>query len=510
MIIQRQDPIPSPPETAVPAQPPPATFREPPLCVDLDGTLIAGDLLWESLIALMRSQPWLLLLLPWWLLRGRAYLKEQLASRVQLDAGSLPYRQEVLALLRREKAANRYLVLATASNVRLARAVADHLDLFDEVLASDTARNLKGRNKLKALQEQFGQVGFDYIGDARADLPLWEASRKAYLIQPSRRLLRQAQARCTPNLIETPRPRPIRAAVKLMRPHQWAKNLLLFVALIGAHMVSQGPRLLACCLAFLAFSACASAIYILNDLTDLEADRRHPTKCRRPLASGALSIPTGLVLLGLLLGGSFTLSLAALPLLFTGSMVLYLILTTWYSLHLKREPIVDVFVLAGLYTLRIVAGGLAATVPVSGWLLAFAIFFFISLALAKRYAELARAAEENSEGLQRRGYLVEDLGLIRSLGPASGYMAILTMCLYINAPETRQLYSSPQLLWGVCLVLFYWITRVWFLAQRRLLHEDPVIFAIKDPTSYFCGAVVAAVLLIASAGMWGHVSNVPR
>jgi len=498
MIIQRQDSIESRPETAVSA-PPPISFREPPLCVDLDGTLIAGDLVWESLIALMRTRPWLLLLLPWWLLRGRAYLKDQLASRVQLDPGSLPYRAEVLALLRREKAANRYLVLATASNIRLARAVADHLELFDEVLGSDAGRNLKGRRKLQALQEQFGQVGFDYIGDARADLPLWEAARKAYLVQPSARLLRKARTRCTPNLIEAPQPGLARSVLKLLRPHQWAKNLLLFVALIGAHMLKDGPRLLACCLAFAAFSACASAIYILNDLTDLEADRRHPTKCRRPLASGALSIPQGLVLFSVLLAGSFLLALTTLPLLFTGSMVLYLLLTTWYSLHLKREPIVDVFVLAGLYTLRIVAGGLAATVPVSGWLLAFAIFFFISLALAKRYAELARAAEENSEGLHRRGYLVEDLGLIRSLGPASGYMAILTMCLYINAPETRQLYSTPQLLWGVCLVLFYWITRVWFLAQRRLLHEDPVTFAIKDPISYICGAVVAGVLLIAAA-----------
>ncbi len=252
-------------------------------------------------------------------------------------------------------------------------------------------------------------------------------------------------------------------------------------------------------LAFVAFSLCASAVYVLNDLTDLEADRQHPTKRYRPLASGAVSIQAGLTLFVLLLACSLSLSLGLLPLAFSGLLLLYLLLTTAYSLHLKREPVLDIFVLAGLYTARIVVGGVVASVPVSNWLMAFSIFFFLSLALAKRYAELARAAAEQARDVPRRGYLVEDLGLIQSMGPACGFMAVLTLCLYINNPDVLRLYNSPHLLWLICLILFYWITRIWFLARRRVLSEDPVIFAIKDPVSYLAGGGMLGILLLASS-----------
>jgi 4-hydroxybenzoate polyprenyltransferase/phosphoserine phosphatase len=473
-----------------------AGIPAPPLCVDLDGTLIAGDLLWESVIALMRTAPWLLLLLPVWLCRGKAYLKDQLARRVSLDPAALPYRAEVLDLLRREKEAGRMLVLATASHERLAQAVADHLGLFDVVLASRADRNLRGDRKRQALEDLFGTGGFDYVGDSTADLPVWAGARQAYVVSPSQRLREQARAHGAPVEIAAARPCRFHACLKLLRPHQWAKNLLVFVPLLGAHRLGDWAALLDAGLAFVAFCLCASAIYAVNDLADLEADRKHVRKRRRPLASGAVSIPAGLALAAALLAGSFALAVAALPLVFTAILAGYLAITTWYSFQLKRLPVIDVFALAGLYTIRIIAGGLACSIPVTGWLLGFSTFFFISLALAKRYAELSRMA--SGTRMHGRGYQAEDVALIRSIGPATGYVAILTLCLYANAQETLRLYSSPNLLWVACFVLCFWITRVWFLAQRQQLDEDPVVFAIKDGPSYVCGAVIAVVLVLAA------------
>jgi 4-hydroxybenzoate polyprenyltransferase/phosphoserine phosphatase len=471
---------------------------EPPLCVDLDGTLIAGDLLWESVVRLARRSPLSLLLLPLWLLRGKAHLKAQLARRVTLDPRTLPYRDEVLAFLRAERAAGRSLVLATASNERLAVAVAGHLGLFDEVLASDERTNLKGRQKLTALEEQFGPAGFDYVGDSAADLPVWAGARHGYVVHPSRRLLAKADAANPLRTVAAPPGGALRAAVRLLRPHQWSKNLLLFVPLVLSHHLGEGARVLASLLAFAAFCCTASAGYVLNDLLDLEADRRHPAKRSRPLAAGTLSIPAGVVLGTLLSLAGLGLALA-LSGGFAGILLLYAGLTVTYSLHLKREPLLDVFLLAGLYTIRILAGGLAIGVAISGWLLAFSIFFFFSLAVAKRYAELLRVSGEQGERLDGRGYRVEDGALLQSVGPASGYLAVLTFGLYINAPDVLRFYTRPGMLWAVCLVLFYWITRVWFLAQRRELNEDPVSFAVRDRVSYLCGAVALVVLLAASA-----------
>lgn len=480
------------------SRPTEAGATEPPLCVDLDGTLICGDLLYESVFALMRQNFLFLFLLPLWLLRGKAHLKEQIATRVQFDAETLPYRAEVIAFLQQEKKAGRYLVLATASHLHLAQRVADHLELFDEIIATEAGSNLLGHAKLVVLQQRFDHTGFDYIGDSHNDLPLWEKARKAYLVQPSARLLKKTNGRCTPAQVFQSKQTKLRSLLRLLRPHQWSKNLLLFVPLVLAHQVNNVQALFDVFLGFVAFCACASSVYILNDLLDLQADRRHPHKKRRPLASGAVSIPAGIALcVGLLLGG-LGLTLAIHPPLVTGILLVYLLVSTAYSFHLKRQPMVDVFVLAGLYAVRILAGGLAGAVPVTGWLIAFSLFFFISLALVKRYAELARIALENTEKLEHRGYHIEDLGLIQSIGPACGYMAVLTMCLYINTAEVSRLYHEPQLLWIICFVLFFWITRVWFLARRRQLNEDPVVFATTDPFSYLAGVTVLATLFFAT------------
>ena len=286
--------------------------------------------------------------------------------------------------------------------------------------------------------------------------------------------------------------------MRLLRPHQWVKNVLVFVPLVLAHAVTDLHRLGAVLVAFVTFCFCASAVYVLNDLFDLEADRQHPTKRRRPLAAGALPIPVGLGLSLALVLASFGLSLAVLPPVFAGMLALYLVLTTAYSLYFKRVPLTDIFFLAGLYAHRIFAGSLAADVPTSHWLIAFSIFFFVSLALAKRYAELARAALERQEGLAHRGYRVEDLGLIQTLGPVSGCLAVLTFCLYINAPNVLMRYQTPNLLWVIGLVLFYWIARVWLLAGRRVLNEDPIIFAVRDPVSYLAGVTALTVMVLAA------------
>jgi 4-hydroxybenzoate polyprenyltransferase/phosphoserine phosphatase len=474
------------------------TKAEPPLCVDLDGTLIAGDLLYESVFALLRQNFLYVFLLPFWLLRGKAHLKEQVAKRVRLDVECLPYHAEVIMFLRQEKESGRYLVLATASHVHLARRVADHLELFDEIIATDAGNNLIGHAKLAVLQQRFDHTGFDYVGDSHHDLPLWQNARRAYLVQPSRRLLKKSRSCCTPAQVFHKRQSGLRAALRLLRPHQWAKNLLLFVPLALAHQLSNWSALLDVCLGFAAFSVCASSVYILNDLLDLPADRRHPHKSARPLASGAVSIPFGIVLFLVLLVSGLALTMLVHPPAFTVILLLYLLVTTAYSFYLKRQPMVDVFVLAGLYTVRILAGGIAADVIVTGWLIAFSLFFFISLALVKRYAELARLAVEQGGKLEHRGYHIEDLGLIQSIGPASGYMAVLTLCLYINAPDVRNLYHSPQYLWTICFVMFFWITRVWFLARRRQLNEDPVIFATTDLLSYVSGLAIVVALWLAT------------
>ncbi len=472
--------------------------NQTPLCVDLDGTLIAGDLLLESLFALLRQNILYLFLFPFWLIKGKAYFKEQIASRVELDPVALPYRENVLKFLRQEKANGRFLVLATASHKKLALQVADHLRLFEEVLASEGNVNLKGETKLKFLEERFSHTGFDYIGDSWADLPLWEKAKNAYLVEPSDRLLKKTESYCHPKQVFRTNQRKTKPMMKLMRPHQWVKNLLLFAPIVLAHQVSNLQLLATVGMAFFAFSFCASAVYILNDLMDLQSDRHHPWKKRRPLASGAVSIPHAIILFfGLIITGiGFTLIFH--PLEFTAMILVYLLVTSAYSFYLKRQPIVDVFVLAGLYTLRILSGGVAAGIAVTPWLIAFSMFFFISLALVKRYSELARAEEENSTKLSHRGYQIEDMALILAVGPASGFMAVITMCLYMNAKDVLILYHSPMLLWIISFILFFWITRVWFLARRRLLDEDPVVFATKDPVSYLSGIAVLAVLFFAA------------
>jgi 4-hydroxybenzoate polyprenyltransferase len=470
-----------------------------PLCVDLDGSLIATDTLWESLMLLVKSHPAALLQFPLWLSKGKAALKQEIASRVIPDAALLPYRPEVLSFVREHREAGRRVVLATAADQRIAQSVASHLGLFDEVLASDGKTNLSGQTKLNAIVKLSGSGEFDYIGDSHADMPLWKAAKRAYVV--GSQMKRRAGAVCEPLEI-TPDPTAKtpslgKAIYKAIRPRQWTKNVLLAVPLVAAHRLSDLHAVLMLAIAIVSFSAAASFVYIMNDLLDIEADRIHPTKRRRPFASGALPVRTGVMLLPVLLVIAFGLA-AVVGLKMSAMLVGYVLLSSAYSLYLKRKVIVDVFCLVALYIHRILTGGIAVGVRPSPWLLAFSMFLFISLAFAKRYTELRIHRSRSVGGSKGRGYLVGDLEMIRSMGPSSGYLAVLVLCLYINSDAVLKLYHQPQLLWFVCPVLLFSITRLWFLAERSEMLDDPVHFATHDRVSLLAGVIIALTVAAAS------------
>ncbi|MGE3819425.1 MAG: UbiA family prenyltransferase [Isosphaeraceae bacterium] len=475
--------------------------------VDLDGSLIATDLLFELLFSLLRRSPWCLALVPFWLLRGRAGLKAEVARRVMPEPEELPYNKALLELLGRRRAEGARLILATASPRPWAEAVAGHLGLFEAVLATEPGRNLKGPGKLSAIRaycQAIGEDRFDYVGDAEADLPIWREAETAYVVGggDGHGLTRRVKALGSSPTVHPvgPTARVARSALRALRPHQWAKNALIFVPLLTSQHLADPLALVSATAAFVAFSLCASAIYVVNDLVDLASDRAHPEKRGRPFASGALPLASGPPMaLGLLLG-SFGLAAATLPAEFLVVLAGYLLLTTLYSLVIKSRLMVDVLALALLYSVRIFAGGIATAIPISEWLIGFSTFFFLSLAFVKRYTELHRAIESGKlEKLRGRGYRPSDIGLVETLGATSGYLAVLVLALYIQSEAVRPLYRSPNWLWGICLVLVYWISRVWFLAKRGELPGDPVSFALRDRHSLASGAIVALCL---AAGAW--------
>jgi 4-hydroxybenzoate polyprenyltransferase len=471
-----------------------------PLYVDMDGTLLATDALWELFVRLVKTKPVLLLQAPLWLMRGKAYFKRQLASHVSLNPALLPYHEPVIAFLTHERQEGREIILATASDEQVAGSVARHVGLFSAVLASDGTVNLGGHAKLSAIQQHANGAAFDYMGNSPADLAIWQQASRAILVQPARRTLRKARQTSSIEAVLCPRPPFLSVFLRTLRVHQWSKNALLLVPLLLAHKVSDPARLISAMVAFVAFSLAASGVYIVNDLLDLENDRQHPTKRSRPLAAGLLPIPFALVTAALAIALSFGIAGVLLPRLFVGMLFLYQVTTMAYSFALKRIAVLDVFVLAGLYTMRVLAGAVAVDVPASPWFLAFSTFLFLSLALVKRFAEL-RLAEQSggTEGfLAARGYQHGDLDLLNSVGTASGYVAVAVFALYINSSDVHVLYRQPAVLWLIAPLILYWITRVWLLAHRGQMHSDPVVFAFTDRTSYVLAALVAMLLTIAS------------
>ena len=469
-----------------------------PLCVDMDGTLIATDVLWESIMLLARARPARLLLLPFWLLNGKAGLKRRLAGEVIPDPKTLPYRPEVMELLMAERRSGRTLVLATASDSAIAHQVAEHLGIFSAVLASDGETNLSGARKAEALRAHADDGVFDYIGNSMDDLPVWRAAEGAILVDPPAGVLRAANREASVQQVVRSRKSQAYGLFKALRVHQWVKNLLLFTPLLVGHKIDDPSAVLSALFAFVAFSLCASAVYILNDLIDLEADRQHPRKRNRPFASGVLQIPTGLALVPVLLISAFATALTQVGATFTLVLASYLVLTTIYSTYVKRVVILDVFLLAGLYTLRVFAGGVATGISISPWLAGFSMFFFTSLAFLKRYSELRLLQDQQQTKSVRRDYGVMDMDLLRSIGPSSGYVSVLVLALYTNSAEVLELYARPAALWLIMPVLLYWITRVWFLAHRGEMTDDPIVFTAKDPASYAAGLAVAIVMLVAT------------
>ncbi|MGY3642447.1 MULTISPECIES: UbiA family prenyltransferase [Pseudomonas] len=475
------------------------TSNAPPLVVDLDGTLLRSDLLLETGIAFLRSNP-LQLLKPFiWLLKGKASLKEGLAKDSHVDVTVLPYDPAVITLIEQARASGRSIVLATASHISLANRVADHLQIFDKVVATNGSLNLSSHLKRDVLVEQYGNEGFDYIGNSLDDIVVWASARKAYVVNPERGVEKRAAAQGNvEEIIRSNTTRP-KDWIKALRLHQWMKNILIFVPLLTAHLLTNIPFVLQGLLAFLFFGLCASSVYLLNDLLDLNDDRHHKSKRNRPFASGKLSIRVGLLAFPSLLGIAFIGSAVLLPWEFTATLIGYYILTLAYSLSMKRKMVVDVISLALLYTIRIIAGACALNLELTFWILAFSMFMFLSLALVKRYAELREAKHSGrTEKTRGRGYYPDDLEMISSLGAASGYLAVMVLAMYIHDPATTRLYSHPQIIWLACPILLFWISRIWMLTHRGKMHDDPVMFAVSDRTSIVAGLLMGLVFWVAA------------
>jgi 4-hydroxybenzoate polyprenyltransferase len=470
--------------------------KAPPLCVDVDGTLIKSDTLLDAMLTLFRRSPVTALLSTLSLLKGKAVFKAEIARHITLDPVTLPYNRPLLNHLRAEHAAGREIYLATAANEKQARGIADHLGIITGVFASGESVNLRQGAKLDELQRQFPE-GFDYVGNATPDIPVLAKARTGMLANPSPGLAARLKLqRVEIHKTFEDRAPWLKTLVRLTRVRQWPKNFLIFLPLILAHMVTDRHKLLATFVGFLSFSLIASTAYILNDMLDVEADRNHPKKRERPFAAGDISPQAGIVLMLILVGLAGALAWT-LPLQFAFWLSAYFVTTISYSIVLKKIALLDVVTLAGLYTVRLIVGGAASEVPLSPWLGGFSIFFFLSLAMVKRYAELDSLRRMGRAPANERGYFLEDLEQLRSFGTASGYASIVIFTLYINNSEITHLYTRAHRLWMLIPVLILWISRIWLLAHRGKLDEDPVVFALTDRLSPVFGLV--ALLIVRSA-----------
>jgi 4-hydroxybenzoate polyprenyltransferase/phosphoserine phosphatase len=479
-----------------------------PLVVDLDGTLIYSDMLHESAIRVLRDKPLKLLWIPVLLLKGKAKLKAYLAEQTTFDPSTLPYNQDLILWLKSQKEGGRKIILCTASHQSIANPIAEHLGIFDQVIATDGALNIAGQNKADALVAQFGEGGFDYAGNSSADIAVWEKSAQGITVNASQHTINSAQRVCSTACNFPKKNDSVKSILKMLRVHQWLKNILLFAPLLAAHQFNNWEGWVSLCLAFIAFSLCASSVYIANDLLDLESDRKHSRKIRRPFASGDIPIWVGVILSPVLLIISLIVANVVNP-NFLGWLTTYFVITCAYSWGLKRLVLIDCITLAILYTLRIIAGASAIENNLSFWLLAFSIFLFLSLAFVKRYAELdsqENSFSKHSEGnnkIHGRGYYASDASIIQALGIASGYAAVIVFALYLNSDAVIKLYPSPEFVWGEVPILLFWISWVWIKTHRGDMHDDPLIFAIKDKVSQLTALAFAAVLLLSTRGpLW--------
>lgn len=471
--------------------------RHIPLCVDLDGTLLAADTLWEGVAIVLLRNPLMLFAVLFWMAKGKARLKHEIAARSGRQAADWPYRQAVLKRLEHERETGRQIILVTGAAESVALGVAAHAGVFSSVLHSSTDINLTSRRKREKLIEQFGEGGFDYMGNSRDDVPVFDAARKAIVVAPDAAAEKWRRAHDAERL-DIGRTSRL-AALKSIRVHQWAKNVLIGVPMALNHDILHLDAVINVILAFFAFSFLASAVYVINDLSDLTNDRRHPKKRNRPLASGQMSVPMGLTMALCLLLASLSLT-AVLPYDFALVLGFYAVATTAYTFVLKRKLLVDVFTLAGLYTVRIVAGSAATDTVLSFWLLSFSIFFFLSLALVKRYVELDEYDGREGNQVPGRGYVAVDFEMVGQAGVSSAFAAALVLALYIHSKEMQEMYTLPWALWPLCPLVLYMLLRIWMLARRRMLHEDPVVFIMRDWRSLVTMALGAMFILAGALG----------
>ncbi len=461
-----------------------------PIVIDLDGTLIKTDLLYESFILLLKKNFFYIFLCFFWLLKGVANLKHQIASRVEINIDALPYNNHLISFIESQK---HEIYLATAANEKFAEQIYSKFSFIKSYFASDETVNLMSKTKAKLLIEKFGEQGFEYFGDSGMDVEVWKHASRANLVDCSgaladkvKRLLGESKVN-----VFSVRKFNFKSYIKQIRVHQWVKNLLVFFPIIAAHQIDNIDLVTKAMIAFVAFSLCASSVYMLNDLLDLEDDRLHKSKSSRPLAAGLVSIKSILLLIPIFLFAAFAFALS-ISMAFTAVLLLYYFLTVFYSFFLKRVVILDCILLASLYAIRTIAGGVAASVDLSFWFIAFSIFVFLSLAFLKRYAELVNSPYEDKES-SARGYIKSDAELIAGLGIASSFISVLILVLYINSYQAQNLYHYPYLLSIICLLCLYWFSRAWLLTHRAKMHDDPVLFAIKDPVSI---VIFLLVLLI--------------
>ncbi len=470
------------------------TDAMPPLVLDLDGTLTYTDTLFESVLVLLKRNPLYIFPVLLWALSGARVLKARVAERVQLNVATLPWRKDLLTWVTQQRAAGRQVVLATAAHRSIADAVAAHLQLFDQVLATDAHINLKGENKLAAIRAAVGPE-FVYAGDSQADLPIWRASAAVVFAGVPAALAAQVRPGVRVEAEFVQPPAGWKLWLKALRVHQWLKNLLLFVPLFTAFAFTDASKVVAVLLTFVGFSLAASGTYVMNDLWDLESDRQHPRKCERAFASGRIGVLQGvLAAAGLVLAGLLVALWVSLP---VGVVLLgYVVLTTGYSWVLKSYVLIDVLMLALLYTYRVLAGAVATGIALSPWLLAFSIFTFFSLALVKRCGELVSLQQLGRDAARGRDYRVADLVVLWPFGASASICAIVVFGLYVAAPETTARFAQPHLLWTVAVGLIYWFGRLWIKTARGEMHDDPIVFALRDRGSR---VTVLAMVLMAAA-----------
>lgn len=474
-----------------------------PLVVDLDGTILNSDLLYEGISWFLTKRLFKSISILTWMLKGKAYLKLQLALIHPIDPASLPYNQNLICWLKDQRSEGRKIVLATASHSILANKVSEHLGIFDEVHATNASLNLKSSNKRDKLIDAYGLGSFDYVGNSHDDIPIWEVADKAYVVNATQGLIRRAQ-KINPSvevLTENNKTSKLNLVIRAARPHQWLKNLLIFVPLIASQEYLDPLLTIHAFVAFIAFGLTASSAYILNDIIDIAEDRNHPTKKSRPFASGDLSVLLGWGLWPCLTTMAFSISIIYLPPIFVGVQAAYFCITLAYSFFLKQKVIIDVLTLSGLYTIRLIAGITALHLPLSFWLLSFSMFLFLSLALLKRFTEIHSLKSRGMDGqLKGRGYFSEDLDIVSSMGISSGYISVLVLALYIQDILLANLYKSPELIWLACPLLLLWISRTWLIAHRGQMHIDPVVFAAKDLFSWGTLAMLSLLFFVASLG----------